>query len=357
MENAPVSAPPGAAAVNPGPVPPEEQFWKRYSPHNEAPLSGVTSFGLHVLAILLMLLIAFVYSKLHLDDENKPVPVDVVRLDLEGGGGGAKNGSGPGPGGTEPSPMETGSATDENPKKDKPPPLDDLKLPPAKVEGIRTEFDNDPTALLIMKEGNAQINALAKLQDDVRQSLRKNVNPSAGRGGPGTGGGKDTGPGMGEGAGRGDGKAKLNQREKRVLRWAMTFNTLNGTDYANQLQGLGAIIALPIDAKRFRVIRNLKDASTGKEEDISSINRIYWVDDKPQSVHSLCTALQVPVPAFFVAFFPGTLETKLLQKELDFMQKRYGRRNEDEIHETKFDVVKTGANYDVTVRSVTLRHR
>src|SRR5262249_8975439 len=38
----------------PGPklrVPPEEKFWKRYSPHGEAPLSLVGSFALHALAV------------------------------------------------------------------------------------------------------------------------------------------------------------------------------------------------------------------------------------------------------------------------------------------------------------------
>src|SRR5262249_1601210 len=32
-------------------TPPEEQFWKRYSPHGELPLSGVGSLALHALVV------------------------------------------------------------------------------------------------------------------------------------------------------------------------------------------------------------------------------------------------------------------------------------------------------------------
>ena len=39
------------------------------------------------------------------------------------------------------------------------------------------------------------------------------------------------------------------------------------------------------------------------------------------------------------------------------MQRRHGRQNEDEIHETKFDVIRSGGGYDVRVHSVTLNRR
>src|SRR5262249_52592238 len=191
-----------------------------------------------------------------------------------------------------------------------------------------------------------------------RRSLRKNVNPAVGRGGSGRDGGRDTGKDRGQGPGTGEGNATLNQREKRVLRWAMTFNTLNGADYLNQLHGLGAIVPIPLPGggKRFKIPRVLKSPAAAREEDISTINRIYWVDDKPQSVNSLCTALREhPVPPYFVAFFPQELEKRLLQLELDEMERRYKKRNEEDIHETKFDVIRKGGAYDVRVRRVTLR--
>src|ERR1043166_8396917 len=81
-------------------IPPEEQFWKRYSPHHEAPLSGVTSTILHLLAILLLLGVIWLQNKLKLAEENRSLPVDPVRLNLTGGGGGSPTGKDGGTGGT-----------------------------------------------------------------------------------------------------------------------------------------------------------------------------------------------------------------------------------------------------------------
>ena len=61
----------------PGPKnnqPPEERFWKKYSPHHEAPLSGVTSFFIHGLVIALLLSWAFLMAKLGLAKKNDPLP-------------------------------------------------------------------------------------------------------------------------------------------------------------------------------------------------------------------------------------------------------------------------------------------
>src|SRR5262245_34114773 len=86
-------------------VPPDEKFWKRYSPYHEAPLSGVSSTMLHILVIGLLLLIL----KLKLDkDEMPPVNVDGVRIVPRVGGGGGTPGGGDGPGGARDTPVEAG---------------------------------------------------------------------------------------------------------------------------------------------------------------------------------------------------------------------------------------------------------
>src|SRR5262245_33626219 len=66
-------------------IPPEEKFWQRYSPHHEAPLSGASSFFLHIGALGLGLLIVL-YGK-HLAESNKSIPVDAVAFGSAGGGG------------------------------------------------------------------------------------------------------------------------------------------------------------------------------------------------------------------------------------------------------------------------------
>ena len=161
----------------------------------------------------------------------------------------------------------------------------------------------------------------------------------------GQGGGRDIGKDKGQGPGEGAGRI-ANKREKRQLRWAMTFNTQNGVDYLNQLDGLGAIVAIPQESGQFLVYHNLKNPREAKVEDITKFNRIYWVDDKPPSVAGVMDALglQGMHPSHFVAFMPEKLEKKLFEMELN-----YKGLKEDQIHETKFEVVKTANGYEPRV--------
>src|SRR5262249_43551130 len=76
-------------------LPPEEQFWKRYSPHQEAPLAGPGSFLIPLLAIGILVLSAF--SLVRFFRPSRSLPVDAVRLNL-GGGGGKPTGEGNAPG-------------------------------------------------------------------------------------------------------------------------------------------------------------------------------------------------------------------------------------------------------------------
>ena len=70
------SIPSATVQKNHGLLPPEQRLWQRYSPHNEAPLSGVTSTVIHALVIGLLLLIIYVHGITQLDDANRPLPVD-----------------------------------------------------------------------------------------------------------------------------------------------------------------------------------------------------------------------------------------------------------------------------------------
>jgi hypothetical protein len=133
----------------------------------------------------------------------------------------------------------------------------------------------------------------------------------------------------------------------------MVFSTFNGQDYAKQLKSLGAYLAIPDpqDPSQFRVIRDLgKRPVHGEREDVSNINRIFWIDDKPQSVMSLATALGLkPLPTRIVAFFPEELEKKLLRLEKGFR----GLKEED-VRETRFEVILVGpGHYEPRVVSQT----
>src|SRR5439155_18569824 len=81
-------------------LPREERFWQRYSPHHEAPLSGVGSFVLHGLVVGILFLGYLLVTQRREAESNRPVTMDVVQLEgggsgFEGGGGGEVGAKGP----------------------------------------------------------------------------------------------------------------------------------------------------------------------------------------------------------------------------------------------------------------------
>jgi hypothetical protein len=210
------------------------------------------------------------------------------------------------------------------------------------------EFQGTDTQRLIQEAGEA-VKRIARLNKDARSKLNEGLVPGKGKGGPGRGGGEGAGIGTGKGDGIGEGTA-TSKRIERVLRWTMIFNTHDGRDYANQLAGLGAHLAIPgsDDSSKYLLIENLRERPVRPQpKDLSQIQRIYWIDDKPDSVRSLAAALGLnPIPGNFVAFFPLELEKKLLRLELSFRNRR-----EDEIRETRFEIRRVGGMYEPVVVS------
>lgn len=346
------SQPPSVAATNNNrsakkpPIPPDEKFWQHYSPHHEAPLSGIGSFALHFLIGGFLLLAAYL-GWLGLGGHRGATPVDVVRLDL-GGGGGDPHGKGDGPGdGALGQEVAEASNADQTlkPLDNTKPPRPDLKDPAIAAQQLSPEVAANDDIKRFIKDGNENLAALAQLNRDIQNKLRDGLKPAGeGGGGSGSGGGTGSGTGTGEGTGRGEGKGNLTQREKRMLRWVMQFDTRSGADYLRQLQGLGAILAIPKDrnGNDYWVIRDLSSRPPRLEnEDLSKIQRIYWIDDKPHSVMSIARALGLSeVPSHFVAFMPQELEDKLFQEELN-----YRGRKEDEIYSTQFRVERINGKY------------
>src|SRR5262245_52523344 len=90
-------ADPKETSARPLLIPPEEQFWQRFSPHQEAPLSGVSSAMLHILVICLLLGVIWLQQKLNRNEENRSVPIEPVRI-APGGDSGDHRGKGDNPG-------------------------------------------------------------------------------------------------------------------------------------------------------------------------------------------------------------------------------------------------------------------
>jgi len=352
MSSSTVSANNKAKAAKSAPGLPEERFWKRYSPHHEFSLSTVASVVLHGLGFGLIVLAAVLMARIGFDDK----PPEVDALELEGGGGGNVAGVGSGAN-TEVLPRNERVADETTPPTSPVKPVEPLQ--PTKVipPDLKVENSDDRT---IDIDASAVVNQLSDIGKRAREDIEKAI-AGKGKGGPGRGGGEGSGAGTGTGdkIGPGTGKGgQLTQRQKRQLRWVMMFNTLNGNDYANQLRGLGAILAIPQGNGEFYVIRDLgRRPATGKVEDISGLDRIFWIDDKPQSVFSLTSALGIsPPPSHVAAFFPQELEAELLKKELAYYHKMHSRGSEDDIRETRFQVRPIGGGkYEPIVVTQTAR--
>jgi hypothetical protein len=325
-------------------IPPEEAFWQRYSPHHEFPLSTISSFALHVLIIGLAALLAWALVKFGLTEDTRPIPAEVGFLDEPpGGGGGNPEGVGTGPG--------IGAGSDQVPDAPLPDvdhPVDVGPVPREQLVEARQaavqlpEFKDSGVEDLLTVAGQ-NVDRILKLPARTRSKLRDGLAAGKGGGGPGSGGGTGSGVGTGTGDAEGAGRGS-EQRERRVLRWTMIFNTQNGDDYARQLHALGAILAVPDPRSpdQYLVIRDLRSRPVNPQpEDLAQIKRIYWIDDKPASVRSLSGALGLnPVPERIVAFFPVELERDLLNLEL-----KYRNKKEHEIVETRFEVRRSGATY------------
>lgn len=323
-------------------APPEEQFWKRYSPHHEFPLSLSSSVVLHLMGLAILIFGAILLLRFI---PNTAVAVDAVTI---AGGGGNPDGIGNDRGDGAVLPGKEVVESDKPPEKmAKNVPSEKLQTPDATTPPLVTEPSKDDR--MVDQNAEAMSNQAASVRSKAKEKLAAYL-AGKGQGGSGMGGGKGKGRGTGEGDLEGPGKSTQTQRDRRRARWTMVFNTRGGQgqDYLKQLDALGAILAVPTSGDNYLVIRDLKEKPVRSVvEDIRQFNMIWWVDDMPQSVHSLAAALGIPVPEHFVAFFPLALEQELLQKE----QQAY-RGNEDDIVETRFRVEWRSGHYEPVVSEV-----
>lgn len=323
-----------------GPAPVEEPFWNRYSPHHEFPLSTATSIAMHVLALILLIVAGWWVASMI---EKSKLEVGTLEESSFAGGGGNRQGEGNAPGDRPPA-----SAPPENVEEGK----NDTLKPPGEVAELNKINKNivdqldfvlaDPDSTRTINQANEAVKKLSNLSLDARKKLFSGIGPGKGQGGSGRDGGRDSGKDTGKDKFQGAGVNKFSQRQTRVLRWVMRFNTLNGNDYRRQLAGLGAILAFPQPDGGYIVYRDLNQKpAKGQEEDIAAIKRIFWVDEKKDSIRSLAGAMDVPVPdGPIVAFFPEKLEAELLKKELNFKGKK-----EEDIKETHFRIRSSGGSY------------
>jgi hypothetical protein len=316
--------------------PPEEKFWKRYSPHHELPLSSIASISVHVLGIGLLILFGYIASKLFVDAD-QPLPIGI----MEPGGGGEPEGSANGQ--SDAKVAHGPEIAPTIPKTETPmPPPTESKLPeptPQAPPALPTPNAEPNSERVISENEKAEQN----FKGEVEKALFQNL------GAPKKGQGEGEGPGVGGGpGGSGTGKGNMTVSQKRKTRWNLIFKPAGPDEHIRQFAALGAILAFPRGGGQFFVIRKPLRPQEGRIEDVQKIPGIYWVDEERHVAESISRHLGIyPPPPYFVAFLPRPLEEDMARMET---QARH-RSEEDIGNEEKFnfEVVPEGGSYKVIV--------
>jgi hypothetical protein len=293
--------------------PPDESIWTRYSPHGEAPLSGAGSFATHALAIgLIIILGKYVF------DQNKTKNLPVEAVELSGGGRGAGRGIGDFIG--DGSDREDGAGHGDGSVVEGPPEEGRLSLKPEEMQALAAEFKNDPDAMRAIQKGDANARAFASMSESARNKLRMGLNPG-GKGGTADGG--IAGGNSGDGTG-GKGGRPLNEREKRMFRWAIDFGQgRSPADYLAQLQSMGAFLGVPdkFDPKHkewtYKFIHDLHRGQAKMDDDDPNAARlIRWYNNDGRWSQAIMRELGVKAePDHFVVYFPLELEQQFADEE------------------------------------------
>jgi hypothetical protein len=318
-------------------APPDEQFWVRYSPHYEMPLSWVGSGAVHAIMLGLLILAGFAIA---LVKDTKPPEVDSVRL---GGGGGDLDGVGDVPG--------KGNGDQINEIQQKEPNKFDGKVESGDLPKIRERLHTLPDP----PDGDAQIEKFREMARVNAEKIKEGLSPARGKGGDGAGGGngRGEGPGDGDGKGPGDG-GKHDKRVDRMLRWTMQFDIHSGADYAKQLGSLGVFIAvdIPDEPGKVRVYETIEPNAKSEVKELKNIYRMPWIDSRRQSVSVLCDYMGIrPTPPRIIAYMTEKMEANLLKMEL----KAARGVEEDKIDETVFKIVPRAGRYEPVVEAQRLK--
>ncbi|WP_020474133.1 hypothetical protein [Zavarzinella formosa] len=317
-------------------APPDEQFWEKYSPHYEFPLSSIGSIALHVAGLMIFLGALYMLSKMTLPG-TEPVPMREMMVSSEGDG---KEDGAPGSGGGAP-------IEDINHER----PMDPTRVIPDKtLDNVRAEIkdfvpnipqDKDSPKI----EDLPSFKKFAQLNEDLRKALMQGKGGSKGAG-PESGRAATENPEVGAGGNKinGDPTSSIN----RAVRWELTYKTESGQDYVKQLAAMKAtlVIPQPPDFQKTLAYKNIdQPRPVGEPINVDQIKGLYFVDDSADSASKVARTLGLNFdPPHFVAFFPKDVEEELAAKE-----RNYRGRKEDQIFSTKFKILIRDGKYTIQV--------
>ena len=321
-------------------LPPDEQFWERYSPHHEFPLASVTSLLIHGLAIGIMVLGGLWYLLARESETHKPPTMDVVQLaggdGLEGLAGDTSVQGDPKGNLTEVVPLQPNNTQAElAPIKSnnlKEAPRVELELPEVGPMDIKTDLES-----ALAKLAKEAADQATKEPTAVKKIAMPGVGLTKGNsnqtniGGPGKGA-KGVGSGKGGVSGRNKTKAEI-----YASRWHFDISG-SGKDHANKLAAVGVTLAVYHPNGQYLFVQDLRrrpvDLQPGNLEKFK--DAVQWENTNPGSLYNLARELKLPyIPAKVVMLLPRDREEKMADEEFRFAKS--AGRNPQEIRITFFD--------------------
>ncbi len=329
-------------------TPPEDSFWKRYSPHHEFTVAGAASVFLHGSVVVAMVVTGLGLLWSSASEKQRPVSMGMVMLapgDTGFEGGGGETGL---PGPMNPSRTETALNPMDPPEIGFTPKANDSFTPTPVLEvpavGAEEKITDDPLAELLKsaKATEAQI-AAAKAQAEKNAKAGNTTggtgNPKGtggqGGGGVGVGKGSKTGPGVGTGGLAGGRKKTLS--EVRADRWRFNLSG-DPVKHGEKLVHMGVVIAVPQGRDDYLVARDLKrrPVEFAKEDLAPYKNAVKWENSSAASLQGLARELQMPAaPAKILLLLPKDREEAMAEAEANFAKTQ--RRSLAAVQETWFD--------------------
>jgi hypothetical protein len=340
-----------------------QQFWWRYSPHGELPMSSIASWILHGIVWLLAWLAAMNF----LGRTPMPPRVDVVSL-------GSGDGIGPGPAGGgdgmpagEPGDVVASVEVDRLTREiDAVEPVEETvelpALPKADAEKTRVKpsLEADGTSERQMRETER---AIQEAGDLLRRTLESNQTRGSGNGGSGGGSGTGKGLGIGSGSGPGTGRGNLgaDTTPGRQARWIITYPTLPQNEYESMLDAFRIELAyLSRDRATLQYLSNLSGVGKKRTGVAASEDRMFWYwmsqNRLAELDHSILRRHGLEPASDVVHLYSKDLEQKLADMEREYLRRHYKTADVERIGTTNFKIFPGGpGGWHLEVTGLTLR--
>lgn len=341
MYTRPVNSAPASPQVT-GTVPqnqsiflPEESIWKRYSSHQEFPLSIAASVVLHLLAAGIVVLGSVLVFKFG----GAGAPADLEAVVFAGGGG-----SGDGVG------DPNGQEMLQDAMKFDPGAQADAQPTDVKIEDYKDVVPEGDIKVEQQREEQAKID-----QQLARGERKAGLTGDKGEGGSGRGGGQ----GNGFGGGYGDGVGKGRNTSKRFLRqnrWTIILPREDPDTFIKKLIQIKSILIVPDgdSVASFNVCENMEkkpiEFKKINQEGINKFNRLWYMShDKTDCEYVARGMYLTKAPRWIAIFIPQDLEQEMARQEFN-----YKKKSEDELNTLKwitiFNVDRRGDTWDVQVK-------